>query len=157
MLGWSISTLVTEYCPLLQVHTHTHIHTHISLPPSLSLSLSLPPDIPTDSPEIEDLYDYVYTEFMEEIDAVDNGISDRDGEPRSGHIPNQCKLLKTFTTILYMYMSFGYFHEIVFFANICLAVHMHLRNCVCVCVCVCECVCVCMYVSSQVCCEQYYQ
>ena len=90
---------------------------------------------------------------MEEIDAVDNGISDRDGEPRSDHIPNQCKLLKTFTTILYMYMSFGYFHEIVkvFFANICLAVHMHLRNCVCVCVCVC------VYVSSQVCCEQYYR
>ena len=31
---------------------------------------------------LEDLYDYVYAEFMEEIDAVDNGISDRDGEPR---------------------------------------------------------------------------
>ncbi|CAI8022415.1 MYG1 exonuclease, partial [Geodia barretti] len=39
-------------------------------------------DIATETPVLEDLYDYVYAEFMEEIDAVDNGISDRDGEPR---------------------------------------------------------------------------
>lgn len=39
-------------------------------------------DISMESPILEDLYEYVYTGFMEEIDAVDNGISDRDGEPR---------------------------------------------------------------------------
>ena len=39
-------------------------------------------DIATETPVLEELYDYVYAEFMEEIDAVDNGISDRDGEPR---------------------------------------------------------------------------
>jgi uncharacterized UPF0160 family protein len=35
-----------------------------------------------ESPVLEDLHDYVYAEFMEEIDAVDNGINNRDGEPR---------------------------------------------------------------------------
>ncbi len=30
----------------------------------------------------EELYDCVYTGFVEEIDAVDNGINDRDGVPR---------------------------------------------------------------------------
>ena len=38
--------------------------------------------VSVESPVLEDMYEYVYTEFMEEIDAVDNGISDRDGEPR---------------------------------------------------------------------------
>jgi uncharacterized UPF0160 family protein len=44
--------------------------------------LSIIADISTESPVLEDLYEYVYTEFMEEIDAVDNGINNRDGEPR---------------------------------------------------------------------------
>ena len=35
-----------------------------------------------DTSELEELYDYVYAQFLEEIDAVDNGISDRDGQPR---------------------------------------------------------------------------
>ena len=30
----------------------------------------------------EELYDCVYENFIEEVDAVDNGINDRDGEPR---------------------------------------------------------------------------
>ena len=30
----------------------------------------------------EVLFDRVYTNFVEEVDAVDNGISDRDGTPR---------------------------------------------------------------------------
>ena len=38
--------------------------------------------VSVENPVLEDMYEYVYTEFMEEIDAVDNGISDRDGEPR---------------------------------------------------------------------------
>ena len=31
---------------------------------------------------IEELYDAVYANFVEEIDAVDNGIADRDGRAR---------------------------------------------------------------------------
>ena len=31
---------------------------------------------------MDELYDRVYTNFVEEIDAVDNGINDRDGAPR---------------------------------------------------------------------------
>ena len=53
---------------------HTHIHTHIHTYTLTGLE--------AESAALEDLYDYVYSNFMEEIDAVDNGISPRDGEPR---------------------------------------------------------------------------
>ena len=34
------------------------------------------------SNETEELFDSVYTNFVEEVDAVDNGIESRDGLPR---------------------------------------------------------------------------
>ena len=39
-------------------------------------------DSSPDSSLTEELYDRTYANFIEEIDAVDNGISDRDGNPR---------------------------------------------------------------------------
>ena len=46
--------------------------------------LLLPVTIGTheDDGTTEELYDCVYINFVEEVDAVDNGISDRDGTPR---------------------------------------------------------------------------
>ncbi|XP_067170281.1 MYG1 exonuclease [Apteryx mantelli] len=38
--------------------------------------------LPEDGPVITALYDKLYENFVEEIDAIDNGISQRDGEPR---------------------------------------------------------------------------
>ena len=57
-------------------YTHTHSHAHIHV---CTYTLT---GLEAESSALEDLYDYVYSNFMEEIDAVDNGISDRDGEPR---------------------------------------------------------------------------
>ncbi|XP_068777235.1 MYG1 exonuclease isoform X2 [Struthio camelus] len=39
-------------------------------------------ELPEDSPVVTMLYDKLYENFVEEIDAIDNGISQRDGEPR---------------------------------------------------------------------------
>lgn len=37
---------------------------------------------PADQNKVSAIYDKVYENFMEEIDAIDNGISQYDGEPR---------------------------------------------------------------------------
>ncbi|XP_061203220.1 MYG1 exonuclease [Neopsephotus bourkii] len=37
---------------------------------------------PEDSPEVAALYDQLYESFVEEIDAIDNGIAQAEGEPR---------------------------------------------------------------------------
>ena len=37
---------------------------------------------PLDSAVTDVLYDRIYSNFVEEVDGVDNGIADRDGTPR---------------------------------------------------------------------------
>lgn len=39
-------------------------------------------DLKSEDPLVEVLYDRAYYNFLEEVDAVDNGISDRDGASR---------------------------------------------------------------------------
>ncbi len=41
-----------------------------------------PPGLKSEDQLIEELYNSSYSSFVEEVDAVDNGISDRDGAPR---------------------------------------------------------------------------
>ena len=53
-------------------HTHTHTHT----------------DTPLDSDAIDVLFHKVYENFVEEIDAIDNGIETSDGPMRCVHYRN---------------------------------------------------------------------
>lgn len=46
-------------------------------------TFSLSPGTEEDDTVTEELYDRAYVNFVEEVDAVDNGIADRDGTPRS--------------------------------------------------------------------------
>ena len=39
-------------------------------------------ELPVDDPVTDIVYDKVYENFVEEIDAIDNGINQYDGEPR---------------------------------------------------------------------------
>ena len=48
----------------------------------IGLTFDLCPGTEDDPAVTEVLFDRVYTNFVEEVDAVDNGISDRDGAPR---------------------------------------------------------------------------
>ncbi len=41
-----------------------------------------PPGLKSEDQVIEELYNSSYSSFVEEVDAVDNGISDRDGASR---------------------------------------------------------------------------
>ena len=44
-----------------------------------------------DDPVTDIIYDKVYENFVEEIDAIDNGVNQYDGEPRSDIICAPCK------------------------------------------------------------------
>lgn len=39
-------------------------------------------ELPVEDPITDVVYDKVYENFVEEIDAIDNGINQYDGEPR---------------------------------------------------------------------------
>lgn len=39
-------------------------------------------NVPSSNPSIETIYDKVYENFIEEIDAIDNGIDQTDSVPR---------------------------------------------------------------------------
>jgi hypothetical protein len=69
---------------------------------------------------LEELYDRVYGNFVEEVDAVDNGISAFDGTPRC--------LCVCIRDCVYM----------------CLSVYVYVCVYVCVCTCTCICVCTCV-------------
>jgi hypothetical protein len=69
---------------------------------------------------LEELYDRVYGNFVEEVDAVDNGISAFDGTPRCVYI-RDC-----------VYMCLSAYVCVCACVRVCVHVHVRVRVCACV-------------------------